>query len=144
MLLRLSRAVDLLRDALDLGAGLGGGAPDATELVERADVEADLLAQVLLVLEEVDGGPLAQVHDGREREHAGEEMRVAHDGHVVRHHPADGARRRDDVARVQVEVVAARHVAVGRAGRDLASRRRVELRERLVEHDGAAFLVKPG
>ncbi len=124
VLLRLARTVDLLRDALDLATGGLRSPPDGAELIKSTDVEADLLAQVLLVLDEVDGGPLAQVHDGRQGQHAREEMRVARDGHVVCHHLANLTRRLDDVARVEVEVVTSLHRAVRRAGRDVAGRAR--------------------
>lgn len=116
-LLDLPRPINLLRDALDLSARRGRGPPDGRELVQGPDVQPDLLPQVLLVGDEVDRRPLGQVHDGRQGQHAREEVRVARDRHrVVRHHLADPAGRCDDVPRVQVEVVAARDVAVRGAG----------------------------
>lgn len=131
LLLRLTVPVDLLCDALHLTARGRSGPPDTAQLVECADVEPDLLSQVVLVLDEVER-PFAEVHDGRERQHAREEVRVARDRHVERHHLAYLARRRDDVPCVQVEVVAAVDGAVRRTRRHLARRRGVELRERLV------------
>jgi hypothetical protein len=62
------------------------------------------------------------VHDRGQGQHAGEEVRVARYRHVVRDHLADLARSRDDVPRVQVEVVTALDGAVRRAGGDIAGR----------------------
>ena len=84
-LLCLFGPVDFLRDALDLAGCRVGSLPYSAKLVQRADVQADLLAQVLLVLNEVER-PLRQVDYGRHGDDTGEEVRVRQEGHGVRDH----------------------------------------------------------
>lgn len=124
-LLRLLGAVDLLRDAAHLARRVAGCLPHPAQLIQRPDVQSDLLPQVVLVVDKILERPLAQVHDRGERQNAREEVRVRGDRHVVRHHLADLARGCDDVPRVQVEVVAALDGSVGCAGCDVARGGRV-------------------
>lgn len=112
--------------------------PDGADALQGADVEADLLAEVVLVLQEVER-PLVEVHNRREGQHAREEVRVRKERDRVRHHPRHLAGRRHRVPRVGVEGVAARHGHVRRARCDAAGRGRVQLGMRLVEHYGAAI-----
>ena len=62
------------------------------------------------------------------------------DWHVVRHQLAHRARRRQNMSRVDVEVVTALYSSVWCAGRHLPGRRGIKLGKGLVEHDGAAVL----
>lgn len=140
-LVGLFGAVNLLCDALDLPPGVGGGLPDDAQLGQGADAQADLLAQVLLVLDKVQG-PLGQVDDGGHGDDAGEEVRVLVQGHGVRDHFGDVAGRRDGVPRVDVEGVARGHRPVRGAAVDAAGGRGVELGVWLVKHDGTAKTKK--
>jgi hypothetical protein len=120
-LLRLLGAVNLLRNAFDLAARHVGRLPYLAQLVERTDIEPDLLAEVLFVLDEVER-PLAQVDNGRERNDAGEEVSVRVQGDGLRDHFANLAGRRDGVPRMRVESIAVRDDAMGCARIDAPGR----------------------
>lgn len=104
-LLHLLLAVDLLRHALDLAPSRIGRLPDLAELVEGANVQPDLLAEVGLIFNHVEG-PLGQVDDGREGYDAREEVRMAGHGNSLRDHLADLAGRRDSVFSMGVVLIA--------------------------------------